>query len=133
MCIPLCRDFSPSIDYNTPFTWTDEHQAAFLQLKHAICSALVLRIFDPDLITTVNTDASGFALVHLRLGRYILFDSSLTHLTKAEESPTFDHLLRQEHWELFVVSSVRQKIPLLSHFSVELVIRTRPATTEVYT
>ena len=47
---------------NTPFTWTDTQQSAFLHLKQAICSAPVLRIFDPDLITFVDTDASGFAI-----------------------------------------------------------------------
>ena len=44
------------------FSWDDEKEQAFLTLKTRISSAPVLRIFDPDLRTTVETDASGFAI-----------------------------------------------------------------------
>jgi hypothetical protein len=47
---------------NTPFTWTHNQHTAFLQLKRAISSAPVLRIFDPDLATIVETDASAYAI-----------------------------------------------------------------------
>jgi hypothetical protein len=45
-----------------PFSWSQEQEKAFTTLKEAIGKAPVLRIFDPDLPTTVETDASGFAL-----------------------------------------------------------------------
>ncbi|KAF9899925.1 hypothetical protein EC991_008144, partial [Linnemannia zychae] len=38
-------------------------EQTFIALKAAICSAPVLRIFEPDLRTTVGTDASGLAIV----------------------------------------------------------------------
>ena len=44
------------------FSWDDDKERAFTALKDAISKAPVLRIFDPDLATTVETDASGFAL-----------------------------------------------------------------------
>ena len=44
------------------FSWDNDREQAFVALKNAISSAPVLRIFDPDLNTTVETDASGFAL-----------------------------------------------------------------------
>jgi transposase InsO family protein len=44
------------------FVWDDTTEAAFLALKKAISTAPVLRIFDPDLLSTVETDASGFAV-----------------------------------------------------------------------
>ena len=44
------------------FVWDKDKEHAFTTLKDAISSAPVLRIFDPDLSTTVETDASGFAV-----------------------------------------------------------------------
>ena len=44
------------------FLWTQDQDQAFMDLKAALCSAPVLRIFDPTLRTTVETDASGFAM-----------------------------------------------------------------------
>jgi len=44
------------------FSWDASKERAFTALKEAISKAPVLRIFDPDLPTTVETDASGFAL-----------------------------------------------------------------------
>ena len=47
---------------DTEFLWTQDQDQAFMDLKAALCSAPVLRIFDPTLRTTVETDASGFAM-----------------------------------------------------------------------
>jgi transposase InsO family protein len=44
------------------FVWDKTTESAFLALKDAISSAPVLRIFDPDLSSIVETDASGFAV-----------------------------------------------------------------------
>lgn len=44
------------------FVWDESTESAFIALKTAISSAPVLRIFDPDLPSTVETDASGFAV-----------------------------------------------------------------------
>ncbi|CAO3564918.1 unnamed protein product [Mortierella alpina] len=45
-----------------PFCWDPHKERAFTALKDAISKAPVLRIFDPDLATTVEADASGFAV-----------------------------------------------------------------------
>ena len=44
------------------FHWNSDQQRAFEDLKNAITSAPVLRIYDPKLPITVTTDASKFAL-----------------------------------------------------------------------
>lgn len=44
------------------FTWTSEAEQAFQQLKHAFCSATILRHWDPSLPTRVETDASARAI-----------------------------------------------------------------------
>jgi transposase InsO family protein len=44
------------------FVWDEATESAFLALKTAISSAPVLRIFDPDLPSIVEADASGFAV-----------------------------------------------------------------------
>ena len=46
----------------TAFSWDEDKERAFNSLKEAISKAPVLRIFDPDLPSTVETDASGFAI-----------------------------------------------------------------------
>ena len=45
---------------DTPFKWGREQQDAFDELKQAFTTAPVLRHFDPDLPTTIETDASDY-------------------------------------------------------------------------
>ena len=45
-----------------PFTWGREEDVAFSLLKRRFCEAPILRDWDPDRPTFVETDASGFAL-----------------------------------------------------------------------
>lgn len=44
------------------FVWDEDTESAFRALKDAISSAPVLRIFDPDLLLIVESDASGYAV-----------------------------------------------------------------------
>jgi len=47
---------------DTRFHWDPPQQQAFDALKNAVTTAPVLRIFDPALLSAVETDASGFAV-----------------------------------------------------------------------
>ena len=47
---------------NVPFSWNETEQRAFHMLKKSLCSAPVLRCFDPKLPITVTTDASKYAI-----------------------------------------------------------------------
>ena len=42
-----------------PFTWTDECESAFQGLKRKLTQAPLLRHFDPELPTCIETDASA--------------------------------------------------------------------------
>jgi RNase H-like domain found in reverse transcriptase len=64
-CIKNCARISrplTQITGNTPFTWNNEKQKALEYLKQALCTAPVLRTFDPKIAILVTTDASGFAI-----------------------------------------------------------------------
>jgi hypothetical protein len=47
---------------NTPVTWDNEKQKAFEYLKQALCTAPVIRTFDPKIPILLTTDASGLAI-----------------------------------------------------------------------
>lgn len=47
---------------DTLWSWNENQQTSFLRLKELIGQAPVLRIFDPKLEVTVQTDASKFGL-----------------------------------------------------------------------
>ena len=44
------------------FSWGDEQEAAFAEIKHALCQAPILAHFDPSLETRLYTDASYVAV-----------------------------------------------------------------------
>ena len=47
---------------NAPFNWSGLAQKSFLNVKKALCSAPVLRCFDPKIPIAVTTDASQYAI-----------------------------------------------------------------------
>ena len=44
------------------FNWTDVQQKAFDKLKHFLCNAPVLKVFDTELPTRIICDASDYAI-----------------------------------------------------------------------
>ena len=47
---------------DVPFSWNEQQQSAFDNLKHAFTSAPVLKLFDRNLQTIMETDASNQAI-----------------------------------------------------------------------
>ena len=60
-CANIARPLT-QLTGNVDFVWSETTQSSFEILKHALCSAPVLRTYDPVLPITVTTDASGFAI-----------------------------------------------------------------------
>jgi RNase H-like domain found in reverse transcriptase len=60
-CAHIARPFT-QLTGNVDFLWSETTQSSFENLKRALCSAPVLRTYDPALPITVTTDASGFAI-----------------------------------------------------------------------
>src|SRR5690606_24984041 len=54
----ICRPLFDLLKKDSEFSWTPEHQQVFDNLKEAFCSAPILRHFDPELTTVLETDAS---------------------------------------------------------------------------
>ena len=46
---------------DTPWQWSKEQQEAFNSIKCQFCTELILKVYDPELPTRVEVDASGFA------------------------------------------------------------------------
>jgi predicted aspartyl protease len=46
---------------DTPWQWHSEQQKAFNELKRRFCEEPILKVYDPELPTRVEVDASGFA------------------------------------------------------------------------
>ena len=47
---------------DTPWTWGSAQQEAFDAIKAKFCSEPILKVYDPELPTRVEVDASGFAV-----------------------------------------------------------------------
>ena len=48
------------VRHDAEFIWSNTHQMAFENIKHAVSSAPVLRFFDPTRPVVIQTDASGY-------------------------------------------------------------------------
>lgn len=64
----IARPLTDLLKKNAEFYFSDECEKAFNELKNILCSSPVLRIYDPDLVTELHTDASveGYGAVLLQ-------------------------------------------------------------------
>jgi len=58
----ICRPLHNLTKKDVPFEWTDECQAAFLEIKKRLVSAPILALFDPSKPVEIHTDASEYAI-----------------------------------------------------------------------
>lgn len=64
---------------DSKFTWGTDQEKAFNSMKHAFCSAPILRHFEPGLETVLETDASDFSISGI-LSQYVQYpDKKLLH------------------------------------------------------
>jgi hypothetical protein len=57
----LARPLHDLTKKDVPWQWHPEQQQAFNVLKQKFCEELILKVYDPELPTRVEVDASGFA------------------------------------------------------------------------
>ena len=67
----LCQPLQELLKKSNEFVWTHVHDAAFSQVKEAICKDITLRFFDADLPLYIEVDASkkGIGAVMLQLDK----------------------------------------------------------------
>lgn len=125
----------------TPFKWTSHRQIAFDTLKERVCSAPVLQIFDPTFQTSIETDASGYAIGavllqtdHHGVSRPVGFTSR--QMTDAEKNyPTHEQELLAvvhaiQHWRYYLDGShfvVYTDHATLQHFPTQPKLTRRQA------
>ena len=55
----IVRPILDLVKKDLAFKWTSEAEESFVRLKELFTTALILRTFDPDRLTIVETDSSG--------------------------------------------------------------------------
>jgi hypothetical protein len=86
----MSRHFIGLTGRNASFIWLPEHQSELKQMKHLLCSNLVVTHFDPDKDVTVLTDASrlhglGFVLGHMVNNQFKLVTCGSKALTPTQQ------------------------------------------------
>ena len=130
----------PLMSPRRAFIWTADHDAAFQHVKKAMASPPILAVFDPQLPTILQTDASrlygiGYALLqdhhgHLRLvqcGSRFLSDTETCYATiELEMLATVwamhkcgYYLKGLHHFEH--ITDHRPLIPILNHYTLDAV------------
>jgi len=75
----LCQPLFNLLRKDVPFIWDSSCEEVFRKLKDTFTSALILRYFDPDLQTIVETDASDYVTSgilsqkHVENGKLVLY------------------------------------------------------------